>query len=67
MMISKVFGILLTILGVFLLLFSGYAVLNGGGSLLGMELSTWEAAVPFVLGVIFFASGIKLIKTSEAK
>lgn len=64
---SKIFGIVLTILGIFLLLFAGYAVLNDGGNLLGMGLSTWEAAVPFILGIIFFASGIRLIKTSDVK
>lgn len=62
---SKFFGIVLTLLGIFLLLFAGYAALNGGGYLLGMAMSAWGALVPFILGTIFFASGIKLIKATN--
>ena len=62
--IKTIFGIFLTIVGIALLLFSGYIFLRGGGSLFGTAISTWGGIVPFIIGVIFFSSGIKLFKAT---
>lgn len=59
--LKKIFGSLLTLGGIFLLLFSGYAFLNGGGEMFGTEISTFGAVVPFIVGAIFLGSGIRLL------
>lgn len=65
MKLQKVFGSILTLLGVSMLIFSGYAFLQNGTAVFGMSISQWEAAVPFIIGVIFFSSGIKLISSNS--
>lgn len=65
MSLQKVFGSILTLLGVALLIFSGFAFLRDGAAFFGMAISQWEAIVPFILGVIFFSSGIKLISSAK--
>ena len=63
MSLQKIFGTILTLLGITILIFAGIAALQGGASLFGLAISQWEAIIPFILGLIFFTSGIKLIKT----
>ena len=62
--VKTIFGVVLTICGFALLLFSGYVMLRGGGSLFGTSISGWGGLIPFVIGTIFFGSGIKLFKTT---
>ncbi len=64
MKLQKVFGTILTLLGVVMLIFAGIAFLQEGAVILGLSITQWEAAVPFVIGIIFFSSGIKLINAS---
>lgn len=59
--LKKIFGSLLTIGGIFLLLFSGYIFLKGGGIFFETEISTFGAIVPFIVGAIFLGSGIRLL------
>lgn len=65
MKLQKVFGSILTLLGVAMLIFSGFAFLQEGAAILGLSISQWEAVVPFIIGIIFFSSGIKLINASS--
>jgi hypothetical protein len=61
MVLKKIFGTILTLGGILLLLFSGYAFLRGGSELFGTEITTWGAIVPFIVGAIFLGSGIRLL------
>lgn len=58
------FGAGLTILGAAVLLFALVAFLSNGKSTLGLNVTRGEAAAPFILGLIFFGSGISLINNS---
>jgi hypothetical protein len=62
--LKKVFGPVLTLLGTIVLLFACVAFLSGGEKVLGLSVSKTESAVPFIVGLIFFLSGINLIKNS---
>lgn len=65
MNLQKLFGTILTLLGIIMLILAGIAALQGGLNVLGLVISQWEALVPFILGVIFFSSGIKLINATS--
>lgn len=65
MKLQKVFGSILTLLGVAMLIFAGFAFLQEGAAIFGLSITQWEAAVPFIIGIIFFSSGIKLISASS--
>lgn len=64
MKLQKIFGSILTLLGIAMLIFAGIAFLQGGAAIFDLAISQWEAVVPFVIGIIFFSSGIKLINAS---
>jgi uncharacterized membrane protein len=63
--LKQTFGSILTILGIILLIFGAYAFLAGGGSLGDLQLNKLSALVPFIVGLIFFFSGIGLIKRTS--
>ncbi|MGB3181764.1 MAG: hypothetical protein WBB45_10265 [Cyclobacteriaceae bacterium] len=58
---KKVLGILLVIIGAGLILLAGYAALAGQINLGAMAISRIGSIVPFIIGAVFFSSGIKLI------
>lgn len=62
MNIKTTFGIFFTLLGTALLLVSAYVILAEAVVILGLEIESLEAVVTIVLGIIFFSSGIKLIR-----
>lgn len=60
MNLKQVFGPLLTLLGIVGLIYGAYLFLN--------EESGWRMIlVSFVLGIIFFSSGLGLIKATQDK
>ena len=58
------FGAGLTILGAAVILFACVAYLSDGKPTLGLNVSRGEAFAPFIVGLIFFGSGINLINNS---
>ncbi|RAU82061.1 hypothetical protein [Pontibacter arcticus] len=62
MNMKRTFGALLTILGIVGIIWGAYAFINGGD---GVAVGKFTAAVPFVVGLIFFFSGINLVKTTK--
>ncbi len=62
MNMKRTFGALLTILGIIGIIWGAYAFLMGGD---GIAVGQFTAAVPFVIGLIFFFSGISLVKTTK--
>ena len=62
MNMKRTFGALLTILGIVGIIWGAYAFLMGGD---GVAVGKFTAAVPFVIGLIFFLSGISLVKTTK--
>lgn len=59
---KRTFGALLTILGIIGIIWGAYAFLMGGD---GVAVGKFSAAIPFVVGLIFFFSGISLVKTTR--
>jgi uncharacterized membrane protein len=59
---KKTFGAILTILGIIGIIWGAYAFLMGGD---GIAVGQFTAAIPFVVGLIFFFSGISLVKTTR--
>ena len=60
MNLKRIFGPLLTLLGIVGLIYGAYLFLNEG--------SDWRMIlVSFVLGLIFFSSGLGLIKGTQDK
>lgn len=62
MNMKRTFGALLTILGIVGIVWGAYAFLMGGD---GAAVGKFTAAIPFVIGLIFFFSGISLVKTTK--
>jgi uncharacterized membrane protein len=62
MNMKRTFGAILTILGIIGIIWGAYAFLMGGD---GVAVGKFTAAVPFVVGLIFFFSGINLVKTTK--
>lgn len=62
MNMKRTFGAVLTILGVIGIIWGAYAFLMGGD---GVLVDKFSSAVPFVVGLIFFFSGINLVKTTK--
>ena len=60
MNMKRTFGGVLLILGIIGIVWGAYAFLMGGD---GVAVGQYTAAVPFIVGLIFFFSGISLIKT----
>ncbi|MEJ8801940.1 hypothetical protein [Pontibacter sp. H249] len=61
---KRTFGGVLLILGIIGIIWGAYAFLMGGD---GIAVGQYTAAVPFIVGLIFFFSGISLIKTIKDK
>lgn len=59
---KRTFGAVLLILGIIGIIWGAYAFLMGGD---GIAVGQFTAAVPFVVGLIFFFSGISLVKTTS--
>ncbi|GAB3196033.1 putative membrane protein [Pontibacter aydingkolensis] len=62
MNMKRTFGGVLLILGIIGIIWGAYAFLMGGD---GVAVGQFTAAVPFIVGLIFFFSGISLIKTTK--
>ena len=62
MNMKRTFGALLTILGIVGIIWGAYAFLMGGD---GVAVGRFTAAVPFIIGLIFFFSGISLVKRTK--
>lgn len=60
MNLKRVFGTILTTLGIIGLIYAAYLFLNMGGEQSYKSLTIWG-----ILGLIFFVSGIGLIKTTK--
>lgn len=60
MNMKRTFGAILTILGIIGIIWGAYAFMMGGD---GAFVGKFSSAVPFIIGLIFFFSGIGLVKT----
>lgn len=58
---KRTFGTILTVLGIVGIIIGALAFLGVGG----IGLSKMNSIVPFVVGLIFFAAGINLVKTTS--
>lgn len=63
--LKQVFGTILTIAGAAILIFAVVIVLGGASTFFGLAVNGWEALVVGILGLIFFSTGINLIKHSN--
>ena len=64
--LQQVFGTILTIAGAAILVFAVVVVLGGASSFFGLAVEGWEALVVGILGLIFFSTGIGLIKSHNS-
>jgi hypothetical protein len=62
MNMKRSFGAILLIMGIVGIIWGAYAFLMGGD---GVAVGQFTAAVPFIVGLIFFFSGISLVKTTK--
>jgi threonine/homoserine/homoserine lactone efflux protein len=62
--LKKILGLSLTILGVALLIFACIAFMSSSGTMMGMDVSGAKKIAPTVLGLIFLAAGVSIVKTS---
>lgn len=62
MTVKKAFGIFFTLLGAFGVILGAIGLLSGGTALFGAQLSVIGSLVPLIIGLIFFAYGMKLMK-----
>lgn len=58
MNLKRTFGLVLTVLGIAGLIFTGYSVLGGGANIT-------QLLVFGILGFIFFVYGISLVRTTK--
>lgn len=65
MNMKRTFGAILTILGIVGIIWAAVAFLSGGSAVGGVAVGRYTAAVPFIVGLIFFFSGISLVKTTR--
>ena len=65
MNMKRTFGAILTILGIIGIIWGAYSFLAGGNAVGNVSVNQFTAAIPFVVGLIFFFSGISLIKTTK--
>lgn len=61
MNIKRIFGSLLTVLGIISLIYAAYVFMNTGGQMRDVK----ALAIYGILGIIFFVSGIGLIKATK--
>lgn len=59
---EKIFGPILTVLGVVVILYASVAFLSDGKVVLGLSVSQSESVVPFIVGLLFFLAGLSLIR-----
>lgn len=59
---KKAFGIFFTLLGAFGVILGAIGLLSGGTALFGVQLSVIGSIVPLIIGFVFFASGMKLMR-----
>lgn len=60
MNLKRIFGSILTSLGIIILIYGGYNFIKVSSS------GEWKVIITtFILGIIFFISGISLIKTTK--
>ncbi|TXK46396.1 hypothetical protein FVR03_10960 [Pontibacter qinzhouensis] len=62
MNMKRAFGAILTVLGIIGIIWGAYAFVMGGD---GGAIGKYTALVPFLVGLIFFFSGIGLVKTTK--
>jgi len=62
MNMKRTFGAILTILGIIGIIWGAYAFMMGGD---GGVVGKYTSAVPFIVGLIFFSSGIGLVKNTK--
>ncbi|EMR02648.1 hypothetical protein [Cesiribacter andamanensis] len=65
--LKQVFGTILTLLGIVILLVAVMAIIGGGANFMGISLGIWQGAVVALLGLVFFLTGIGLIKRTPSK
>ncbi len=65
MNLKRTFGAILTILGIIFIIWAAYAFMSGGSSMGDVSVSKFSSIVPFIVGLIFFMSGIGLIKGTQ--
>ncbi|RYD69617.1 MAG: hypothetical protein EOP53_26875 [Sphingobacteriales bacterium] len=65
MNMKRTFGAILTILGIIGLIWSAVSFLSGGTRIGNLSIGQATALVPFIIGLIFFFSGIGLIKGTK--
>ncbi len=58
----KLFAGILTGVGMLLMIFACLAFLQGSGTLLGISIDKWGSLAPFLLGTVFFAAGVYLLR-----
>jgi uncharacterized membrane protein len=61
MNLKRIFGFVLTVLGIIGLIYAAYMFMNTGGQLRDVKM----LAVYGILGLIFFVSGIGLVKNTK--
>ncbi|MBD3581105.1 hypothetical protein [Flavobacterium selenitireducens] len=61
MNLKRIFGCILTILGIIGLIYAAYVFMNTGGKMADIK----ALAIYGILGLIFFVSGIGLIKQTK--
>lgn len=64
MNLKRTFGAILTILGIIAIIIGAYGFMSNG-SVAGLAMNRTTAFVPFIVGLIFFFSGIGLLKTTQ--
>ncbi len=65
--LKKIFGAVLTVLGIGMVLFACAAFLSDGRPTLGFSVTKGESAVPFVVGLVFLLAGVSLIRSTETR
>lgn len=61
MNIKRIFGSLLTLLGIIALIYAAYVFMNTGGAMRDVK----ALAIYGILGLVFFTSGIGLIRATK--
>jgi len=62
MRLKQIFGVLFTLLGTLILLFTVYSFLKGTATVLDVEVSGFQTLVVAILGLIFFSAGVKFLR-----
>jgi hypothetical protein len=64
--IKQIFGTILTIVGAIILIVAVMGLIGSGANFLGVALGMWQAVVVAILGLIFFLTGISLVKRTKS-